>query len=416
MTAPADPRTVDDLLEQGGGVLRLDPAWVARDWLPPGRRLGLPDAAYDLGERGAVCERWLASTTHADNAVGPDDEGLSRLSRDSGVDLTLDAVVRSCPEAVLGTAYAATHPEGLGRLAKVFDYGARIPYHIHPREQHSRLVGRNPKDEAYYYPPGVDMGAHPESFFGVHPWISETRSYDVLLPFLEAWDSDAVLQHARGFWQVPEEGYLIPSGVLHAPGTALTIELQEPSDCLAMFQALNAGRLISKDLLFKDVRPEDREREGERFLLQWVDWEANGDPWFYENHHLSPQPVGGVRQEGAEASWIYYGTRKFSGKRVTVRPGGVFRTTERGVHNVLAWQGSGTYAGHEMVGGTPGRDELLVVHDRAVEQIEVRNTGAQDLVVLQFFGPDINLDAPALRHSRSSPGRAPASRPGDGRG
>jgi hypothetical protein len=399
MTSSLDPRAVDRLIAEGDGVLRLEPAWVARDWLPPGRRLGLEEHEYDLGERGSVCERWLASTTRADNAVGPADEGLSYVAVHGPGGVTLDAVVRAHPTAVLGAEYAATHPDGLGRLAKIFDYGARIPYHIHPREQHSRLVGRSPKDEAYWFPPDVDRGPAPESFFGVHPWIGETGAHEVLLPFLEDWDSDAILQHSRGFWQVPGEGFHIPSGILHAPGTALTIELQEPSDCLSMFQALNAGRIISKDLLYKDVRPQDREREGERFLLSWVDWEANADPYFYENHHLSPQLVT-QSQLGGEEHWIYYGTPKFSGKRLTVRPGATFRTREQGVHNVLAWRGTGTYAGHELLGGTPGRDELLVVHDRAVAELEVHNSGTDDLVVLQFFGPDINLATPGIPRAR----------------
>ena len=30
-----------------------------------------------------------------------------------------------------------------------------------------------------------------------------------------------------------------------------------------MLQALNAGKIISKDLLFKDVTPEDRAKRGE---------------------------------------------------------------------------------------------------------------------------------------------------------
>ena len=64
-----------DLLAEGNGVLRCEPAWVARDFLPPGRRLGLPEDAYDVGERGTICERWLASTTQADNRVGPPTRG-----------------------------------------------------------------------------------------------------------------------------------------------------------------------------------------------------------------------------------------------------------------------------------------------------------------------------------------------------
>lgn len=41
--------SVKAAVEAGGGILRLEPALVARDWLPPGRRLGLRDEEYDLG-------------------------------------------------------------------------------------------------------------------------------------------------------------------------------------------------------------------------------------------------------------------------------------------------------------------------------------------------------------------------------
>ncbi len=64
---------VEDELARNDGILRLEPAWVARDFLPPGRRLGLPEDAYDAGDRGFICERWLASTTRADNGIGPPD-------------------------------------------------------------------------------------------------------------------------------------------------------------------------------------------------------------------------------------------------------------------------------------------------------------------------------------------------------
>src|SRR3712207_453374 len=166
------------------------------------------------------------------------------------------------------------------------------------------------------------MGAHPETFFGVHPWIAEKEAHDTLLPYLVDWDSDLILRHARAELQVAGEGFHVPSGVLHAPGTALTLELQEDSDVLAMFQALNAGRIISKDLLFKDVRPEDREAEGERFPLRFVDWETNGDPWFYENRHLSQQPVLGADSAGGRESWVFFNTDKYSGKRIAVPAGG----------------------------------------------------------------------------------------------
>jgi hypothetical protein len=163
-----------------------------------------------------------------------------------------------------------------------------------------------------------------------------------------------------------------------------------------MLQALNAGRIISKELLWKDVRPQDREAHGERFILELIDWETNTDPAFYEHRHLEPVPVGGVEQPGGEAHWIYYGTTKFSGMRVVVRPGATFRSVSAGVHNVLVWQGSGTIGGIEVEGGNPDRDELLIAHDRATAGVEIRNTGRDDLHMLAFFGPDVNQDVPAI--------------------
>lgn len=395
MAIDARRDAVAGAIADGDGILRLRPAWVARDFLPPGRRLGLPDDAYELRERGAVCERWLASTTEADNRVGPPGEGLSLLDLDDPAEITLRDAVASDPAAIMGSDYAATH-EGLGRLAKIFDYAARLPLHLHQRQEHASLVGRRSKDEAYYFPPGVDMGAHPETFLGVQPSVAEERNREVLLPYLERWDSDLILQHAVAYLQVQEHGFHIPSGVLHAPGTALTIELQEDSDVFAMLQALNAGRIISKDLLWKDVRPEDRESKGERFILELIDWEANGDPHFFEHHHLVPLPVAGSEQEGGREFWLFFGSRKFSGKKLVVGPGRSYVSTDAGVHSVLVWAGGGTYGGHDVRGGDPARDELVVTHDRAVAGVEIRNTGSDDLIAIKFFGPDVNADVPMI--------------------
>jgi len=162
---------VEALLNDSGGVLRLEPAWVARDFLPPGRRLGLPEDAYEVGDRGAICERWLASTTPADNRVKVPDEGLSAIRTD-GPKLLLAEAVRAAPELLLGAEYAASHPAGLSRLAKLFDYAARLPFHIHPPSAYAARVGRHSKDEAYHFLPGADPGAHPETFLGVHPHIA----------------------------------------------------------------------------------------------------------------------------------------------------------------------------------------------------------------------------------------------------
>ena len=384
--------TVEKALEKGAGVLNLKPAWVARDFLPPGKRLGLKEKEYNVGKRGYICERWLASVTNADNAVGPEDEGLSYLNTGSKDEITLKEAVEKAGDLIMGTQYAKTH-SGLGRLAKIYDFGARIPYHIHQMEKDAKLVGANPKDEAYYFPEDVDTGPHPETFFGVHPYIVDEKKYDILLPYLVEWKDDLILQHARAYLNVPGEGFFLPSGVLHAPGTALTIELQEDSDVFSMLQALNAGKIISKELLFKDVCKEDREAKGEKAILGQLDWPVNGDPYFYENHHLPNILVKESKQAGGEEHWIYYNTTKFSGKRLVVKPGNSFTFIEKGVFNILVWRGKGTFDGHKIEGQNFEYDELLISHDRAIKPITVKNDGNKDLIIIKFFGPDINMDA-----------------------
>ena len=386
---------VEKALENGNGVLNLKPAWVARDFLPPGKRLGLKESEYNVGKRGFICERWLASVTLADNAVSPDDEGLSYLETHSNEEITLKTAVEEAGDLIMGREYSKTH-KGLGRLCKIYDFGARIPYHIHQMEKDARLVGRNSKDEAYYFPEDVDTGPHPETYFGVHPYIVDEKKYDILLPYLVEWKDDLILQHSRAYLNLPGEGFFLPSGILHAPGTALTIELQEDSDVFAMLQALNAGKIISKDLLFKDVRKEDREKIGEKVILDQLDWPANGDPYFYENHHLKNIFIEETKQAGGVEHWIYYNTKKFSGKRLVVKPGQSFTSKEKGVYSMLVWRGKGTYDGHKIEAGNFQCDELLISHDRAIQPLTVKNDGVTDLLIIKFFGPDINTNIPFI--------------------
>jgi hypothetical protein len=229
---------------------------------------------------------------------------------------------------------------------------------------------------------------------GLHPSLGRDEVGDRLVAELKAWNSDAVLGFAPAYINQADDGYYVPSGVLHAPGTALTIELQEDSDTLAMLQALNAGGIIKKDLLFKDVSEKDRHDLGEAALLNWIDWDENTDPYFYENHHTAPRTI--VDADGVNEAWIFYGTTKFSGKRLILAPGASYTSTENGFFNLLVWRGQGTVGGHALDGGVIDHDELLIVHSRAVRPITYFNTGTTDLLLIKFFGPDINPDSPAI--------------------
>lgn len=391
---------VEKEIENNNGILRLEPAWVARNFIPPGKRLGLPEAEYHLGDRGGICERWVGSTTSADNRFGVPNEGLSFIKMDSDKKITLKTAVELYPALILGEEYSKNH-KGLKRLAKIFDYEDRLPYHIHQMQHHASLVGRNSKDEAYYFPEGVDAGKHAETFFGIHPHIAESKNYEVLLPHLVEWKDDKILRHSFGYTQYPDDGFHVPSGTLHAPGTALTIELQEDSDVFAMMQAKVGDTMISKDLLWKDVRKEDKEKYGERIILEMINWKTSGDPEFYKNRHTPPMLIKETKNDSGEEYWIFYNTNKFSGKKLIVHPGRKFLSKDNGVYNILVWHGEGKYGGLEIAARntTSGKydlDEILVCHNRAVQGVEIENNGTDDLIIYKFFGPDVNPDTPML--------------------
>lgn len=386
---------VEGVLKEQEGMVRLRPAWVSRIFLPPGKRLGLPDDAYDVGERGYITERWIASTTPAENPIHTENEGLSFLATEQPV--LLKEAVELCPELILGEEYARTH-KGLGRLPKIFDNGDRLPFHIHQRQKDASKLGKKSKEESYYFPENVPLGPHPETFFGLHPYIVREKRYDLILKYLEDWNhSDGLLSLSRAYLNVPGEGFHLPPGILHAPGSALTIELQEDSDVSAMFQGRLAHTLLDKGVLTRDVPPGELKAEGMMAMIHQLDWEANGDPYFYENHHTPPIPVEGGSQPGGEELWIFYNTPKYSGKKLVVKPGRTYFSKDRGVYNVLVWDGQGTFGAFDVKGRSHDKDEILVTREAAARGVTITNTGTEDLTIIKFFGPDINIDAPTLK-------------------
>jgi hypothetical protein len=382
-------------LERSNGILRIKPTWVARDFLPSGRNLGLDESEYDVGIRGEICERWIGSTTLAINPNGPEDEGMSYLLLEDDYKISLGDVLKTSKELLMGKKYAENH-NTLGRLAKIYSYSKRVFYHMHQKQKDAELVGSNGKDEAYYFPEDVDMGSQPETFFGVHPYISEEKRYDILLPYLENWNNDLILKHSRAYLQIRGEGFYLPAGIPHAPGTVLTVELQEESDVFSNMQAMLNGKILSKETLFRSIRNEDRKKFGERIILKQIDWEKSGDPYFYENSRTIPILITETKQIGGEEYWIFFNTRKFSGKKLIVKPGNRFTCIDNGVYTVLVWKGKGEFDGKFIESGNFENDEFIVSYDRAIKPLEVKNTGKENLILFKFFGKDINLDIPML--------------------
>jgi hypothetical protein len=138
-------------------------------------------------------------------------------------------------------------------------------------------------------------------------------------------------------------------------------------------------------------------------VLDQIDWEASADPYFYENHRLHPLPIAGAQVEGVAEEWVWYNSTKFSGTRVTLQPGRSYLSRGLGVHGLFIWRGEGLVDTHPVAGQKvslgDSSDEFLVTHDKALKGVQIRNTGAEPLVLFKFFGPDINTAiVPRLKH------------------
>src|SRR5215831_17057142 len=117
-----DRLVVRDALDEFQGILRLEPCWVPRSFMIPGRRLRLhPDDLYAFGgHRGGINERWFSSTTKAAN--GPltgEFEGLSFV-RSAGSRFLLRNAVEIAGDSLLG-AGVMQREGGWNVLCKFFD-------------------------------------------------------------------------------------------------------------------------------------------------------------------------------------------------------------------------------------------------------------------------------------------------------
>jgi len=401
-----DRSHVQDALGASDGLLRLEPAWVPRTFMHPGRRLRLhPDDLYALGaHRGGINERWFASTTNADNGPGtPPDEGLSYVRLEGGKRFLLKEAVDVAGDLLLGSS-VMEHESGWNVLCKFFDNMGPIPHHMHQTDAQAKLVGRKGKPEAYYFPPQYNQleNSFPYTFMGLEPGTTK----DEVRRCLENWNTgdNGILYLSRAFKLQQGTGWQIDPAILHAPGSLVTYEPQVASDVFAMFQSIVEGRAIDRSLLTKDVPP-DKHHDLD-FLVGLLDWEANVDEEFAKHNRVLPMPVHPFSETepcGFRERWVCYGTGWYSAKELTVFPKRTVTITDSSAYGIILTQGCGTFGNLRV--STPAmirfgemtEDELFVTADAAQQGVRIENLSATDpLVILKHFGPG-NPDAEPLR-------------------
>src|SRR5665213_1462399 len=262
---------VESALGESGGLLRLAACWVPRSFLQPGKRLKLhPDDLYAFGlNRGGIDERWFSSTTPAANDNRTPDEGLSYVVA-GRQRFTLQQAVSECGAAIIGDRLWRKYKKW-PVYSKFFDNMGPIPHHMHQSFKDAALVGQEGKPESYYFPPQLNNvdNNFAYTFMGLEPGTTKAQ----LRKCLEDWHrgDNGILDLSRAYRLKRGTGWLIPPGVLHAPGSLCTYEPQWGSDVFGMFQSLVEGREVPWSLLVKDV-PKEKHQDLD-FIIEQLDWE-----------------------------------------------------------------------------------------------------------------------------------------------
>lgn len=421
-------RLLDQALDAGDGLLRLTPTWVPRSFLHPGKRIKLaPTDWYAFGaHRGGIDERWFASTTEAANDNRTPDEGLSYVAF-QGQRFTLRDGVAEAGRRLIGQPMFDKYRRW-PVYSKFFDNMGPIPHHMHQGFAHARLVGQEGKPESYYFPPQLNNvdNNFAYTFMGLEPGTTRQQ----LRKCLEDWHKgdNGILDLSRAYRLKRGTGWLIPPGVLHAPGSLCTYEPQWGSDVFGMFQSLVEGREVPWALLVKDM-PQDKHRDLD-FIIDQLDWEKNVDTHFKEHNYLEPIVDRASSTQGATDRWIVYGEvqppsdpahalvdakigyafdkpqQLFSAKELTVEPGAKITLKDGCSSGWITVQGRGRIG--KLALQTPAmihfgeetEDEVFISYEAATAGVEVENTGSEPLVGLRYFGPDVHKSLPKVGEYR----------------
>lgn len=360
-------REIAAFLDAHHGLMPLLPEFVCR-FYPDFSRLG--QSRLRTGRKRFIPERWICSCTQAENPPPLPGGGLSMLKGMAGVSLA-DAIA-SAPELMLGDDLADRHRGRFRVLVKLLDPGEPIVFHLHASDEQVNARPRNfrghrfGKDEAYFF---LDAPKGPQPYTHVGLYEGVTRKS---LAAAVALGREAALELSPSFYQKTGTGFFVPASVPHRPGTALTLEIQQPSDVYTLLETHAAGKSMPPQQIHPGFRSLNE-------AMDLVDIDTSVRVGKLRHNALSPTRAGVHR--GGEVDWIFPPRicRKFAGQRIRVHTALTLRY--RTPVALWAWKGAGKINDLPLRAG----DEYFVPHPTATAGIELTSTSEQPLELYTFW-------------------------------
>jgi mannose-6-phosphate isomerase class I len=351
-------------------ILRLRPTFVHR-FYPDLNRIGQDK----LKTRGGqwIPERWIGSSVDAINPPPTPSGGLSMIDVPRGAPpLSLRDAIEAAPVEMLGEEMVQRHGAEFRVLVKILDPAEPIVFHFHATDAHVRNLPQHfrghrfGKDEAYYFLE-APKGPTPYTLAGLHGGVTRRDFIDAVRR-----GRDHALELSPAFYQQHEAAFFVPAGVPHRPGTALTLEIQQPSDVYTLLETHSGGKKMSP----RQMHPGFKSLEE---VFELIDLKLSSGVGRLEQNRLMPQILSSSR--GNEVTWIFPPTicGKFAGKRIRVSSQLLYREQSAAV--LWCWKGRGTINGKRIRAG----DEFFIPHRAAMSGIQLRNNRDEILEVFTFF-------------------------------
>lgn len=400
---PATKKLIEQTIARRKGLLFTLPELVFRNTytgrgiLADNKSVESPGADF----RGYVpVERWITSVTQAENIHQIEGEGISKVELPDGSTIRLDEIAEGFGARVFGS-YLPQWP-----LVKILDIGGDetcadyltvpevppIPVHVHGGKIVDGEVRYPGKLEAYFFPP-TDIPPYNFSCKGIFTRLGlcpGVQKSDLLQAIGKFGTSDKIYSFLNTYPIAAYDSWIIPPGVVHAPGPFLTLEIQKPQDDFNLLGWQMGKRLSSEEsaaeyqsLCLRGLS------DPQKLLDDVVDWELSTLPDFRERFYSKARTL----DEGPWGRRLSIFPSPFYGEFLEIGQGHGWKSEATDCPRAfLVWSGNGTANEQPISSGTGNCCEFILLSGN---DLHIRNDGEDMLLLFGLWPIDYHSTATA---------------------